>query len=145
MSLLQLIDLGHSVGGPALLSKVNLSIESGERICIVGRNGAGKSTLLRIIAGELSPDEGERRTASGVRVARLAQEVPHAMTGSVFAVVSQGLGELGAVLAAYHEPLHHLDQAGAKGNPDQLLPDNPQQMFDTPAQKQAQPAKAVQP
>lgn len=113
MSLLQLIDLGHSVGGPALLSKVNLSIESGERICIVGRNGAGKSTLLRIIAGELSPDEGERRTASGVRVARLAQEVPHAMTGSVFAVVSQGLGELGAVLAAYHELLHHLDQAGA--------------------------------
>ena len=113
MSLLQLIDLGHSVGGPALLSKVNLSIEAGERICIVGRNGAGKSTLLRIIAGELIPDEGERRTASGVRVARLAQEVPHAMAGTVFAVVSEGLGELGAVLAAYHALLHHLDQPGA--------------------------------
>ena len=43
------------------------------------------------------------------------------------------------------DALRNLDQAGAKGNPDQLLPDNPQQMFDTPAQKQAQPAKAVQP
>ena len=44
-----------------------------------------------------------------------------------------------------YNALRNLDQAGAKGNPDQLLPDNPQQMFDTPAQKQAQPAKAVQP
>ena len=44
-----------------------------------------------------------------------------------------------------YNALRNLDQAGAKGNPDQLLPDNPQQTFDTPAQKQAQPAKAVQP
>ena len=113
MSLLQLIGLSHSVGGPPLLSKVDLSIEAGERDCIVGRNGAGKSTLLRILAAEINADEGERRTASGVRVARLAQEVPHDIAGSVFSVVSSGLGEIGSVLSEYHALLHHLDQPGA--------------------------------
>ncbi len=113
MSLLQLIGLSHSVGGPPLLSKVDLSIEAGERVCIVGRNGAGKSTLLRILAAEINADEGERRTASGVRVARLAQEVPHDIAGSVFSVVSSGLGEIGSVLSEYHALLHHLDQPGA--------------------------------
>lgn len=113
MALLQLIDLSHSVGGPALLSHVDLSIEAGERVCIVGRNGAGKSTLLRILSAEIGADEGERRTASGVRVARLAQEVPHGVSGTVFSVVSAGLGELGAVLAEYHALLHHLDRPGA--------------------------------
>ena len=56
---LQSVDLG--VGGPLLLEDVDLSIDRGERVCIVGRNGAGKSTLLRLIAGEAHPDDGEMR------------------------------------------------------------------------------------
>jgi ATP-binding cassette subfamily F protein uup len=47
MPLLQLLNLSHSVGGPPLLDHIDLTIEAGERVCIVGRNGAGKSTLLR--------------------------------------------------------------------------------------------------
>jgi len=102
MPLLQLQRVDYSVGGPLLLEKVDLAIDAKERVCIVGRNGEGKSTLLRLIAGEIRPDDGEVRVQGGVRVARLAQEVPLETSGSVFDVVAQGLGELGALLAHYH-------------------------------------------
>ena len=78
-----------SVGGPLLLEHVDLSIEAGERVCIVGRNGMGKSTLMRLMAGELKPDDGEIRVQNGVVVARMAQEVPQDTRGSVFDVVKQ--------------------------------------------------------
>lgn len=110
MPLLQLLNLSHSVGGPPLLDHIELTIEAGERVCIVGRNGAGKSTLLRIIAGEITPDEGERRVSSGVRVARLAQEVPQATSGSIFEVITEGLGDLGHWLARYHALLPRIEE-----------------------------------
>ncbi len=111
MSLLQLQRVDYGVGGPLLLENVDLSIESGERICIVGRNGAGKSTLMRLIAGELTPDDGEVRVQNGTTVARMAQEVPLGTQGSVFDVVAQGLGELGELLARYHHALAEGDMA----------------------------------
>ena len=111
MSLLQLQRVDYGVGGPLLLENVDLSIETGERVCIVGRNGAGKSTLMRLIAGELKPDDGEVRVQSGTVIARMAQEVPHGTQGSVFDVVAQGLGELGELLARYHHALAEGDMA----------------------------------
>ncbi len=111
MSLLQLQRVDFSVGGPLLLEHVDLSIEAGERICIVGRNGAGKSTLMRLVAGELKPDDGEIRVQNGVVVARMAQEVPSDANGSVFDVVAQGLGELGELLARFHHAVHDGDMA----------------------------------
>ena len=104
MSLISLQGVDFSVGGPLLLDSVNLTIERNERVCIVGRNGAGKSTLLRLLSGELVPDDGVL-TREG-RIAGLAQEVPKDLSGSVFDVVSMGLGELGADLARYHHMLH---------------------------------------
>jgi ATP-binding cassette subfamily F protein uup len=102
MPLIQLQRVDYSVGGPLLLEHVDLAIETNERVCVVGRNGEGKSTLLRLLAGEIKPDDGEVRVQGGVRVARLAQEVPQQTSGSVFDVVAAGLGELGALLAQYH-------------------------------------------
>ncbi len=102
MPLIQLQSVDFSVGGPLLLEQVDLTIEPGERVCVVGRNGEGKSTLLRLLAGEIKPDDGELRVQGGVRVAKLAQEVPRDARGSVFDVVAQGLGNLGVLLAQYH-------------------------------------------
>ncbi|WP_296279671.1 ATP-binding cassette domain-containing protein [Pseudoxanthomonas sp.] len=109
MSLMQFQRVDFSVGGPLLLEHVDLSIEPGERVCIVGRNGMGKSTLMRLMAGELKPDDGEIRVQNGVVVARMAQEVPQDTQGTVFDVVAEGLGDLGQLLARYHHALHDGD------------------------------------
>ncbi len=102
MSLIQLQHVDFSIGGPLLLENVDLSIEANERVCIVGRNGEGKSTLMKLIAGELHADDGEIRVQNGVVIARMAQEVPQDTSGTVFDVVSEGLGDLGRLLARYH-------------------------------------------
>jgi ATP-binding cassette subfamily F protein uup len=111
MPLITLANVDFSVGGPLLLQHVDLSIEPGERIALIGRNGAGKSTLLKLLAGEIKPDDGEIRLEGGRRIARLEQEVPHGAEGDVFDVVAAGLGELGAQLAEYHHLSHaeHVD------------------------------------
>ena len=109
MSLIQLQRVDFSIGGPLLLEHVDLSIERNERVCIVGRNGEGKSTLMKLIAGELKPDDGELRVQNGIVVARMAQEVPQGTEGTVFDVVSEGLGDLGHLLARYHHLLHEGD------------------------------------
>jgi ATP-binding cassette subfamily F protein uup len=113
MSLVNLVNVDYSVGGPLLLEKVDLAIERNERVCIVGRNGAGKSTLLKLIAGEIRPDDGEVRVEGGVRIARLTQEVPHDLGGTIFDVVAGALGHLGQWLAEFHRLTHHLDEPGA--------------------------------
>jgi len=105
MSLIQLQRVDFSIGGPLLLEHVDLSIEANERVCIVGRNGEGKSTLMKLIAGELHADDGEIRVQNGVVIARMAQEVPQDTSGTVFDVVSDGLGDLGHLLARYHHLL----------------------------------------
>ncbi|MEO5596487.1 MAG: ATP-binding cassette domain-containing protein, partial [Lysobacteraceae bacterium] len=102
MSLIALQDVDFSIGGPLLLEAVTVAIEPRERVCIVGRNGEGKSTLLKLIDGEHKPDDGEIRRQPGLRIARLAQEVPVDIQGSIFDVVAAGAGELGALLADYH-------------------------------------------
>ena len=100
--LASLKNLSFSIGGPLLLDGVDLDIQPGERVCLVGRNGAGKSTLLKLIDGELQPDEGQVVIAPGMRVARLQQEVPDQAEGTVFERIAAGLGEAGQLLADYH-------------------------------------------
>jgi ATP-binding cassette subfamily F protein uup len=103
MALLTLRNIQLGFGGPLLLDHLNLSVDPGERICVLGRNGEGKSTLLKVISGELSTDDGERVLAQGARVTRLTQEVPEGIAGTVFEVVADGLGEQAAKVKAYHE------------------------------------------
>lgn len=88
MALLSLQNIRIAFGGPFLLDGVTLQIEPGERICLVGRNGEGKSTLLKIVNREIEPDEGRVVCDRTVRIARLAQEVPGDMRGTVREVVA---------------------------------------------------------
>lgn len=115
MSQLQLRNISLSIAGKPLLDEVYLTIEAGERCCLVGRNGVGKSTLLRVISGEQQVDAGEIIRRAELRIACLGQEVPTEIGGSVYEVVAQGLGSLGALCAEYHQladAISHSTDAG---------------------------------
>jgi ATP-binding cassette subfamily F protein uup len=103
MPLAALASVSVAFGHLPLLDRVDLTIEAGERVSVLGRNGAGKSTLLKILANELHADSGAVWIAPDLRVARLDQDVPIALGRSVFDVVADGLGELSALVAAYHQ------------------------------------------
>ncbi len=106
MALISLQDIRLSFGGPEILEGVDLQVERGERVCLVGRNGEGKSSLVRIMGGELEPDDGCVAREQGLRTAYLAQEVPQDLTGTVFDVVSGGLGNMVDLLSRYHAASH---------------------------------------
>ena len=91
MSLFSLLDVNLCFGGPAVLDKVNFQIDPGERVCLLGRNGAGKSTLMSVIAGDMKPDSGDVFRQPGSLFARLTQEVPTGLEGTVLEIVSSGL------------------------------------------------------
>jgi ATP-binding cassette subfamily F protein uup len=102
MPLISLQNISVGFGGPLLLEGIDLQIETGERVCLVGRNGTGKSTIMRVITGEVKPDRGMVVAQQGLRTTILTQEVPQNVSGSVFDVVSEAFGEQGKLLAAYH-------------------------------------------
>src|ERR1051326_8314786 len=58
MAFLELNDVSKSFGGLPVLNRVNLAIERGEFVAIVGYSGSGKTTLISLIAGLLKPDSG---------------------------------------------------------------------------------------
>ena len=111
MSLVSLRNIHLAYGDHALLDGVDLEIESGERICLIGRNGEGKSTLLRVIAGQRQADEGERIVSGETRIAMLEQEVPEAADQAVLDVVAGGLGQVAALIHDYHEAVRALADA----------------------------------
>ncbi len=117
MPLITLRNIQLGFGGPPLLDGIDLSIERGDRICLLGRNGAGKSSLMKLIAGELPADDGERVVEQGIRIMRLTQEVPEGLGGSVFDVVAGGLGKAGELMREYHR----LSLALAHDHSPQLL------------------------
>ncbi len=101
MALVSLQNISWGFAHPPLIADISLQVEKGERVCLVGRNGVGKSTLLKLIAGEMLPDKGKVVRQQGVRIASLAQEVPGDTDGTVFDVISKGLGNKGAALSEY--------------------------------------------
>ena len=113
MALISYRNLSISFGGPLLLDDVGISIEKKERICLLGRNGEGKSTLLRILSGQIEADKGESERVPDFRVAKLDQEIPNGVEGSVFDVVAQGLGKKADILRSYNQASIQLS-----GNPD---------------------------
>jgi len=101
MSLLRFDEIGLEFGDHVILRDAELSIEAGERICLIGRNGAGKSTTLKLIMRTLEPDRGEIIAKSGLIVSQLEQTLPIAMDMPVADVIRSGLAQIEALLQEY--------------------------------------------
>src|SRR6478672_6951567 len=150
--LLQLQDVALAFGGTPLLSGVELTVDAGERLCLVGRNGSGKSTLLRIAAGQVEPDKGSVFVQPGATVRYLPQEPDLAGFATTLAYVEGGLGpsddpyrarylleELG--LTGEEDPSRLSGGEARRAalarvlapEPDILLPDEPTNHLDLPA------------
>ena len=94
MALLHLRNIQLENGDNRLFDGVDLQIEAGERLCLVGRNGAGKSTLMKLLTHEVQADDGELVHSPDLKIARLQQDVPHGSQARVFDIVAEGLTSL---------------------------------------------------
>ena len=106
MSLISIHGAYLSFSDAPLLDNTELHIEENERVCLVGRNGAGKSTLMKIINREQPLDDGRIIYEQDLVVARLQQDPPRNITGSVYDFVAEGVEEQAEHLKAYHAISH---------------------------------------
>jgi len=116
MPLVQFSDVSLAFGHVPLLDRVDLVIEPGERIGLIGRNGTGKSSLLRIIQGEQNPDDGKVWRTQDLKLATVSQEPQFVPGQSVYEAVAEGLGKGNRLLIDYHAAAHdfagnHEDEA----------------------------------
>ena len=111
MPLLTLDNLSLAFGLQPLLDKANLTIDAGERVCLLGRNGEGKSTLLKIVSGEVTPDGGQVRLEQGAVLAVLPQNLPADETRTAYEVVASAFPETGELLARFHALSQVADEA----------------------------------
>jgi ATP-binding cassette subfamily F protein uup len=90
MPLLTLDQISLAYGHLPLFERVSLRVDAGERIALIGRNGSGKSSLLKVAAGEVPPDAGSIWRSPGLRVSRLAQDVPESSVRTVREEIAAG-------------------------------------------------------
>jgi ATP-binding cassette subfamily F protein uup len=104
MAFINMQEISLAFFGIPLFDGINLTIERGEKVGLVGRNGSGKSTLLQMIEGSVKPDSGAVSVQKGIHSAYLAQEVPHELPGTVFDVVASGSREYLDLIARNPSP-----------------------------------------
>jgi len=109
MPLIRLTNVSIAFGTHALLDNAAFQLDAGERVGLLGRNGEGKSTLMKIIAGDIHADHGEIWRQPELRLAWLEQSPNLDENDSIYEAVAGGLGELGRLIARYHELLTHMD------------------------------------
>ncbi|WP_296405516.1 ATP-binding cassette domain-containing protein [Psychrobacter sp.] len=102
MALINLKNIHLAFGVAPILDGIDLSIEAGERVCLIGRNGEGKSTLFKLIDGRIVPDSGEVVINSSVKVAMLEQDVPET-DGRILDIVMGGDKKTAELLIAYNQ------------------------------------------
>ncbi len=103
MPLIAVLDAHLAFGHVALLDGVDMAIERGERIALIGRNGTGKSSLLKGIAGALALDDGKVIREAGTNLAYVAQEPAFETQVTVFDAVSSGLSDDVATIVEYEK------------------------------------------
>ncbi|MEQ9860436.1 ABC transporter ATP-binding protein [Pectobacterium cacticida] len=120
MSLISVSGAWLSFSDAPLLDNTELHIEENERVCLVGRNGAGKSTLLKILAKEIPLDDGRITYEQDLIVARLQQDPPRNVAGSVFDFVAEGVAAQADYLKNYHAMLRLVESDPSEKHLNQL-------------------------
>ncbi|MEC7432780.1 MAG: ATP-binding cassette domain-containing protein, partial [Pseudomonadota bacterium] len=111
MPLLTLDRISLAYGMHPLLDEASLTIDPGERVCLLGRNGEGKSTLLKIVSGEVTPDGGVVRLEDGSVLSVLPQSLPSDDTRTAYDVVASAFPETGDLLAEFHRLSQKADES----------------------------------
>jgi len=117
MAVISLTSAQLAFGHHALLDHAEFSLETGERVGLIGRNGTGKSSLLKIISGRFKLDDGLLVMQQGLQIAYVEQEPVFEPEMSVFDAVASGLGELPALVKEYDALTGQFGQ----GNDDALM------------------------
>ncbi len=120
MELLRIANGELAFGEDKILDKAELSIQTGERICLVGRNGAGKSTLMKILMGLQNMDDGQILKSSTMQMAMLEQDPPESSDQSVFDYVAEGVKENAELIRRYHALIHLIGEDPSEKNLDKL-------------------------
>ncbi len=120
MALINITNAQLAYGDNPLLDRAEFALQTGERVCLVGRNGAGKSTLMKVIHGTLQLDDGSINRQSELKVSRLEQDPPRDAKGTVADYVAEGLAEVGALLKEYHALLTRIEQDPSEKNINHL-------------------------
>ncbi|WP_368899842.1 ABC transporter ATP-binding protein [Morganella morganii] len=103
MSLINMAGAWLAFSDAPLLENAEMHIEENERVCLVGRNGAGKSTLMRVLTKEQPLDNGTVIYEQDLIVARLQQDPPRDVEGTVFDFVAEGVAEQAQHIKAFHQ------------------------------------------
>jgi len=101
MALITLLDAQLAFGHVALLDHADFSLETQERVGLIGRNGAGKSSMLKILGGMEKPDDGTLQVQGGTRIAYVAQEPILDGDATVFMSVRAGLERVIGLIEEY--------------------------------------------
>jgi|TARA_R100001377_G_scaffold77121_1_gene54262 ATP-binding cassette subfamily F protein uup len=120
MELLRIANGELAFGEDKILNKADLSVQTGERICLVGRNGAGKSTLMKILMGLQGLDDGQILKSSTMQMAMLEQDPPESSDISVFDYVAEGVKENAELIRRYHALIHLIGEDPSEKNLNKL-------------------------
>ncbi|USX25526.1 ATP-binding cassette domain-containing protein [Oxalobacteraceae bacterium OTU3CINTB1] len=101
MAVISLSSAQLAFGHVALLDHAEFSLESGERVGLIGRNGTGKSSLLKVISGRFKLDDGLLVMQQNLQIAYVEQEPVFDPEMNVHDAVAAGMGELPALLKEY--------------------------------------------
>lgn len=120
MSLINMSAAYLAFSDAPLLDNAELHIEDNERVCLVGRNGAGKSTLMRVLTKEQPLDDGQVIYQQELQVARLQQDPPRDIDGTVFDFVAEGAQEQVNYIKSFHKIAKIVEQDPSEKNLNKL-------------------------